>query len=115
MAPPVLAHGLAAAHADRVPELARHHAQLERAVAVRPDFEETGPIGWAAAGEVAELADDLAALSAAQPAFAPELRAVSARLQAVSRRGDAVIGLIDYLSPEADGESRWFADLEGDA
>jgi len=75
---------------------------------VRADFEETGPMGWAAGDDVAALARDLLALAGDRPAFAPELRTVSHRLETVSRSGHAVIGLIEYLSPEADGEMRWF-------
>jgi hypothetical protein len=80
------------------------------AALVRADLEETGPIGWAAADEVGALARDFAAVASAEPAFAPELRAVAARMEEVSRRGHAVIGWIEYLSPEADGESRLFAE-----
>ena len=79
---------------------------------VRADLEETGPIGWAAGDDVSALARDLAALAGDQPAFAPELAAACHRIEAAFRRGHAVVGLIEYLSPEADGEMTWFSDLE---
>jgi hypothetical protein len=81
---------------------------------VRGDFEETGPLGWAADDDVAALARDLAALADGRPDVASELRAVSDRIAAVAGRGHAVIGLIEYLSPEADGEPSWFGDPEDD-
>jgi len=60
---------------------------------------------------VAALARDLDTAADADSVFAPELQAVSHRLEAVWLRGDGVIGLIEYLPPEADGEASWFADL----
>jgi hypothetical protein len=78
---------------------------------VRADLEEAGPIGWAAAGDdAAVLARDLAAVAGEQPAFAAELRAASARVQSAAARGHAVIGLIEYLSPEADGRRHWLVE-----
>lgn len=76
---------------------------------VRAGFEGTGPIGWAAGDDMGALARDLVAIAADQPAFAPELHALVDRIAAASRRGYAVIGLIEQLPPEADGEPRWFA------
>jgi hypothetical protein len=77
---------------------------------VRPDFEATGPIGWAAGDDVVALARDLGTFAGDDSVFTPQLRALSRRLEAVSLRGQAVIGLIEYLSPEADGEMDFFAD-----
>jgi hypothetical protein len=83
--------------------------------AVRADFEDTGPIGWAAGHDVADLARDLAARADEHPAFAPEIWAAAARIEAAAAGGQAVIGLVEYLSPEADGEPSWFADPGDDA
>jgi hypothetical protein len=63
---------------------------------------------------VAALAHDLRTVADEHSDFAPELKAVSHRLEAVSLRGHAVIGLIEYLSAEADAEMSWFADPEMD-
>ena len=79
---------------------------------VRGDLESTGPIGWAAADDVAAVARDLAALADEQQAFGVELRAASLRVELAARRGHAVIGLIEYSSPEAEGQRSWFVDLE---
>jgi hypothetical protein len=74
---------------------------------VRADLEGAGPIGWAAGDDVAALARELAAAARDQPAFAAELQAAATRVEAVARRGHAVIGLIEYLSPEAEGSRHW--------
>ena len=75
---------------------------------VRGDLESAGPVGWAIAGDVATLARDLAAVAAEQPAFGVELRAAALRVELAARRGHAVIGLIEYLPPETDGQRTWF-------
>ena len=79
---------------------------------VRGDLEAAGPIGWAAGDDVAALARDLAAVAGEQPAFGVELRAASLRVELAARRGHAVIGLVEYLSPEAEGHRDWFVDPE---
>jgi hypothetical protein len=71
---------------------------------LRGDLESTGPIGWAAEGDVATLARDLAAAANEQPAYAVDLRAASARVEAAARRGHAVIGFVEHLPPEAEGD-----------
>jgi hypothetical protein len=77
---------------------------------VRGDLDSTGPIGWAAADDVAALARELAAVAGAQPAFATELRAAAERIETAAARGHAVIGLVEYLPPEAEGERKWLVD-----
>jgi hypothetical protein len=77
---------------------------------VRGDLDWAGPVGWAAADEVTALARDLAALAGGQPSFAAELRAASDRVEAAARRGHAVLGLVEVLPPEAEGERQWLVD-----
>jgi hypothetical protein len=74
---------------------------------VRCDLESTGPIGWAAGDDVARLARDLCAIADQKPAFAAELRAVGGRLDSVAQRGEAVIGWVEYLPFESDGNRQW--------
>jgi hypothetical protein len=89
-------------------------AAASPASAVRGDLDSAGPVGWAAADDVAVLARDLAAAAGAEPAFAAELRAAADRVESAARRGLAVIGLVEYLPPEADGERQWLVDLPAD-
>jgi hypothetical protein len=77
---------------------------------VRADLESTGPIGWAAGDDVARLARDLRGIADEKPTFQPELRALADRVEAAARRGEAVIGLIEYLPPESDGNRQWLVE-----
>ena len=61
---------------------------------------------------MAQLAQGFRAVAASQPAFAGELQAVSDRVEAVARRGETVIGFIEYVPAEAEGHRRWLIDLE---
>lgn len=76
--------------------------------AVRGNLDSTGPIGWAAGDDVAAIARDLAAATAAHTPFAPELRAAAERVDAAARLGQAVIGFIEYVPPQSEGWRKWF-------
>jgi hypothetical protein len=76
---------------------------------VRGDLDSTGPVGWAAGDDLARYVRDLRALAGRHVALAVELEAVANRVEAVAARGAAVIGLVEYLPPEADGERHWLA------
>jgi hypothetical protein len=82
---------------------------------VRADLDSTGPIGWAAGDDVAHLARELAGLATAQPAAAAELLAVAERLEQAAGRGEAVIGFVEYVPPEAERERKWLIDPASDA
>jgi hypothetical protein len=96
---------LAVTGEDRYPYVPRgRFCTISAMGPLRGDLESTGPIGWAAGGDVAILARDLAGVADQQPAFAAELCAVSERVESAARQGHAVIGLIEPLPPETDGE-----------
>lgn len=81
---------------------------------VRGDLDSTGPIGWVAADGVVAMARDFAAVARAHTNFATEVQAVSNRVESTGRRGCAIIGFIEYLSPEREGERRWLVEPRAD-
>lgn len=80
---------------------------------VRADLDSTGPIGWCAGEDVASLARELLAIGHNAPSAA-ELVAVSSRVAAAAQRGDALVGFIEYVPAEAEGERKWLIDPAGD-
>jgi hypothetical protein len=90
---------------------------MHEARVVRGDLDSTGPIGWAAGDDVRLLASALAAEAARVPvAGAPSahLRAVAERARRVADEGHALLGFIEFLPPEADGQRQWLVDPECD-
>jgi hypothetical protein len=81
---------------------------------VRGDLDSTGPIGWATPAEAATLAQSLSGATNEHGDLASELQRSSARIQSTAARGQAVIGWIEYLPPEAEGQPKWFVELEAD-
>jgi hypothetical protein len=80
---------------------------------VRADLESTGPVGWADDDDVARLGDALLAIGEERGAIARELGAASRRVHAAAERGHAVIGLIEYLPREAEGQRNWLSESDG--
>jgi hypothetical protein len=80
---------------------------------VRADLDSTGPIAWCAGDDVAGIARELLAV-AEKEASAAELVTVSNRVAAAARRGEALIGFIEYVPGEAEGERKWLIDPAGD-
>jgi hypothetical protein len=70
---------------------------------VRHCFESTGPVGWAAGEDLRLIADSLRELSNREKGLPSRLRALADLLEAADRDGHAVIGWLEYLSPEAEG------------
>jgi hypothetical protein len=81
---------------------------------VRGDLESAGPIGWTDAADAAAVARDLRATANEQAAFAPELRAAADRVESAARNGHGILGLIEFLSREADGMRVHLVDLDAD-
>jgi len=74
---------------------------------VRGDLDSTGPVGWAGPDDAATLARDLFAAARAHPSLASTLEAASARVEATAGHGQAVLGWIEYLPAEAEGQRQW--------
>jgi hypothetical protein len=60
----------------------------------------------------ADRLEALVPLADRQARDAAQLHEVAGRVAAVARRGEAVVGFIEYLPPEAEGERNWLVGVE---
>ena len=81
---------------------------------VRNYLEDTGPLGWAVGEELRTIAQSLRELSRRERAATAQLRALADRLEDAYRDGDAVLGWLEYLAPEAEGHRLWLVDSDED-
>jgi hypothetical protein len=92
----------------------RTFACTRRVCAMLNHFEDTGPIGWAAGEDLRDIVDRLRELSSGERAPS-QLGALADRLEDADRDGHAVIGWLQYLTPEAEGRRLWLVEAEDDA
>jgi hypothetical protein len=81
---------------------------------VRHYFESTGPVGWAIGEDLRLMAHSLRELSSREEALTWQLRGMADRLEAADRDGNAVLGWLEYLSPEAEGDRLWLVASDED-
>jgi hypothetical protein len=82
---------------------------------VRGDLEGTGPVGWAAGSDVQTVSHDLLAAAEGAANASSALRSVVERVRRVAESDQAIIGFIEFLPPEADGQRQWLIDPVSDA
>ena len=73
-----------------------------------PDHGEgTGPIGWALGEELSELKTAYEALARKHPEQAAQLREIANQIERVQERGEAVLGCLELMTYEGDGQRNW--------
>lgn len=92
----------------------RFHSHGPGVLAVRDHFEGTGPIGWATGPQLDRFVEQFVGLRSLRPRWAAELRAAKARLQAVAAAGQGVVGLLELLDAESEGQRAIFHVSAGD-
>lgn len=75
---------------------------------VRGFLEGSGPVGWADADELPEMAAELRLLAAAQPNVHPALECAARRIEEAAIDGLSVIGCVELLGYESDGRRSYF-------